>query len=488
MAALIPGRLREIDSSSVNAFDTVRTWLDSCDKLHDCVPKKEAALPTRVLDLHHSGGLTVVSLVEGRGRSGKYIALSHCWGSTHTITTTKLTLEQRKQAISLADLPKTYRDAVLIARQLNIRWLWIDSLCIVQDDDFEWRCEASKMADTYAGAYLTIAASSSKNDSSGCFPQRVNTKYTPPDYKGYHPIERDPTHIVIVSTSFHGRQSRLYMLPEWMESSSKKKPKKYEIGAVNLSYDPAEEEHLASRAWTLQERLMSPRVIHYGADQIFWECLQEYVSEDGARFPSTYLKLSELINGEVTSPSTRHLTGWPLLIESYCGRNLTYERDKLPALSGIAHYLAKHTQDIYYAGLWKQHLWEDLYWRVGSPEPTQLLAEGGWCIIDRRDENGSSFACETEIGPFIPSMNRPRLPDAKTWVQGVSFPQANRAPSWSFASLDGQIAFEKIMVDRVVAQFIRCTVDLVGNDLFGEVRGGTLFLRVSEICVERNSK
>ena len=267
MAKFIPGRLREIDSSSAKTFDRIRAWINSCDRMHHCV-QKEVALPTRVLDVQHPTGLEKICLVESQGRCGKYVALSHCWGHTQGISTTKATFEQRKQAILVPDLPKTYRDVVSIARLLDIRWLWIDSLCIVQDDVSDWRHEASKMGNIYAGAYLTVAASTSNDDSSGCFPQRVTTKYIPPDQKGYSLRERDMSEMVTVITSFKGWRSKLYMFPGWMESSTAEKPLKYEVGTVNPPYDPAEEEHLASRAWTLQERLMSPRIIHYGTDQI----------------------------------------------------------------------------------------------------------------------------------------------------------------------------------------------------------------------------
>jgi hypothetical protein len=106
-------------------------------------------------------GLTsqYVRLVHTIGQKGNYIALSHCWGSTNLIRTTTRTLSTHEEGILITDLPKTFRDAISICRYLKVQFLWIDSLCIIQDDEQDWEREASRMADVYANAYLTIAAS-----------------------------------------------------------------------------------------------------------------------------------------------------------------------------------------------------------------------------------------------------------------------------------------------------------------------------------------
>jgi hypothetical protein len=95
--------------------------------------------------------------------------LSHCWGLSHRITATSATLDRLKKEISLDELPKTFQDAIIIAERLSVQYLWIDPLCIIQDDPLDWRAESSKMADVYTQSYLTISASTSTDDSTGCF-------------------------------------------------------------------------------------------------------------------------------------------------------------------------------------------------------------------------------------------------------------------------------------------------------------------------------
>jgi hypothetical protein len=166
---IIPGRLRTVHKGSSIALARVKSWIRTCDAKHGCVVQ-DAVMPTRVLDLGRQGSQGIV-LFEMHGQRGRYITLSHCWGASHSFTTTRRNLEIRKREISLNDLPKTFRDAVTGTRQLGVQYLWIDSLFIIQDDRLDWEAEASRMADVYTNSYLTISASSSRDTNSGCFVQ-----------------------------------------------------------------------------------------------------------------------------------------------------------------------------------------------------------------------------------------------------------------------------------------------------------------------------
>jgi len=130
-------------------------------------------LPTRVLDVGVEGRSHDIKLITLGTEEVKYIALSHCWGDSRSIlTTTKLTLKPRQQNIEFNDLPRTFQDAVQITRALDVRYLWIDSLCIVQDDEDDWQVESGRMAEIYLGSYLTVAATGSADSSGGCFFRR----------------------------------------------------------------------------------------------------------------------------------------------------------------------------------------------------------------------------------------------------------------------------------------------------------------------------
>jgi hypothetical protein len=150
----------------------VKGWLSRCAK--DCIRCRtgiETRLPDRILDLgQESSPNNHIVLSETRNEPEKYFYLSYCFGDLLTmVKTTSKTFDTYKGGIWVETLPKTFRDTVTIIRRIGIRWLSIDSLCIIQDDSAAWACQSSKMAEIYSGAYLPIAASRSANSDRGLF-------------------------------------------------------------------------------------------------------------------------------------------------------------------------------------------------------------------------------------------------------------------------------------------------------------------------------
>jgi Heterokaryon incompatibility protein (HET) len=158
---------------SDQTLGVIGQWIKTCDENHpkcqytisgmptESVPK----LPTRVLDVRSCEDIRL--LVTGN-QEAKYAALSHCWGGISQIRTTKSSLEDHRRHINFNDLSKTIRDAVYLTRNLGIQYLWVDSLCIIQDDERDWLEEAGKMAYVYERAYCTIAATSASDGTGGC--------------------------------------------------------------------------------------------------------------------------------------------------------------------------------------------------------------------------------------------------------------------------------------------------------------------------------
>lgn len=160
------------------------SWLTECDQRHACTkiypsmhmsfPK---SMPMRVIDVgtfsHQSVRLVSLTDLDKQGISGRYMTLSHCWGTGSDIQlasiTTKATLASRRQIIEISDLQKTFQDAIHVTRRLGIRYLWIDSLCIVQDDEEDVDLGCQDMSEIYSYSYCTIAASDSINGQGGCF-------------------------------------------------------------------------------------------------------------------------------------------------------------------------------------------------------------------------------------------------------------------------------------------------------------------------------
>ncbi len=182
----------------------------------------------------------ILRLVDGNGhRKGKYVALSHCWGildESRRFCTYQDNLNEFKQHIDFERLPNTFKDAVRITRNLGIRYLWIDSLCIIQNDEDDWEEESRRMEHVFSSAYCTLAASSAKSSDVG-FLQ-----------------ERQPRPCIKIDTVDKGS---FYVCP-----------------AIDNFHVDVQEGVLNERGWVLQERALSRRSIHFTSGQVYFECGQ----------------------------------------------------------------------------------------------------------------------------------------------------------------------------------------------------------------------
>ncbi|KAK0713227.1 heterokaryon incompatibility protein-domain-containing protein, partial [Lasiosphaeria miniovina] len=155
------------NAGSEIGFLKVLHWMQDCIALHQrCAKNSSTPLPRRVLDLESLNAKDNLSVHESDNETGRYMCLSHCWGgSKYPAKTTSLTLEQNKESIPWDSLPKKFQDAIVFTRWLKVRYLWIDSLCIIQDSGQDW-LESVKMVDIYRNSFLTIASTS---DGGGLF-------------------------------------------------------------------------------------------------------------------------------------------------------------------------------------------------------------------------------------------------------------------------------------------------------------------------------
>jgi hypothetical protein len=229
------------DTSSDTSFSKLTEWLGTCIMKHEtCRPALEAGLPSRVLDV--SGDAEKIRLYVSQNESSRYVCLSHCWGNEKPVCiTTKDSLESNKRGIGYASLPKTFRDAVDIVRRLGLQYLWIDSMCIIQDDKEDWEQEAAKMASIYENAFLTIAAASSSGDADGC----------------YHSSPRESSLHRYVLEGPNGSDISILV---------RKMITHFDTAGHNNLNIP--ELPLLHRAWVYQERLLSPRFVHFSPAEI----------------------------------------------------------------------------------------------------------------------------------------------------------------------------------------------------------------------------
>ncbi|KAH8710106.1 heterokaryon incompatibility protein-domain-containing protein, partial [Phaeosphaeriaceae sp. PMI808] len=158
------------DTCDDQCIQVINTWISACSSSHStCSPghQRTTPLPRRVVDVGSEETNEAPRLFESNGELNYYISLSHCWGRGQHFVTETANLRERCTAICWASLPKTFQDAITITRKLGIRYLWIDSLCILQDDSADWDIELAKMGDIYKNSYLTIAVVSASDDQTG---------------------------------------------------------------------------------------------------------------------------------------------------------------------------------------------------------------------------------------------------------------------------------------------------------------------------------
>ncbi|KAH8885961.1 HET-domain-containing protein, partial [Thozetella sp. PMI_491] len=263
-----------------------------------------------------------------------YAALSHCWGAKKPAAMlTKATLSQWLQSVHVKSLPRTFRDTICIARKLNIPYLWIDCLCILQDDIADWEMEAASMAEIYRNAYLTIAAASSEDSNGGCFIEN----HLPPLVRKF------------ALHSTNGKQQEVVVRPSLVQ-------------CPELARSP-----LHTRGWILQEQILSRRTIYMTDGQIFWQCHTRQKSEDGLKDEHIFChktaslaqyELHKLLRSDDISPDR----SWWLWIYEYSARKFTVFSDRLAALAGVTKLYEEATGDKPLLGLWERHLLQNLLW------------------------------------------------------------------------------------------------------------------------------
>lgn len=317
----------------------LRSWLSKCCERHDaCSGPNAVPLPTRVISV--GSGTTIPRLyIHDGAEKGSYAALSHCWGGDVPLQTrSQIDLERFQLGIPEEMLPPTFRDAVFVCRELQIPFLWIDSLCIIQDDKDDWSQESSHMGSYYAGAALTIAADHAYNSSEGCFKER-----SPCVWKSSRIDKRR----FGLSADIHVRNMPV-IIPD-------------QLGHFFRKYDPASRPSrprhphpLSLRAWAMQEWFLSRRIVHFTADEMVWECYEEVFCECTIdQDPDHHRTAPKIPLQDFLHNVPAVYEEWTKIIKKFSMRQITYEEDRLPAVSGVADVFSKVTKDTYVCGVWK---------------------------------------------------------------------------------------------------------------------------------------
>lgn len=429
----------------------MKTWLHGCQNGHSLCHNTLATSgwkPTRLLKVEKDG--KGVRLCQGADipAAKHYASLSHRWGTNKFFCLTKDTIDKVQKGISNFDLTKTFQDAISLVSRLDIEYIWIDSLCILQDSPDDWDREAATMSDVYLNATLNIAATAAIDGREGLFDERDS-------------LETGPFQVHV----------------DWQGNwygGSKRPCRGWYYLALTQAFDiDVRDAPLNTRGWVFQERTLSTRILHFSKKQIYWECMQLTSNE---AFPEGFLQNDQWIASigprtfwssdkiqnicqkpapttiEISRPGSisgklmtrlgpeseekKEYDQWRRYVADYTKCSLTKPKDKLIAIGGIASALSPWLKDENIAGCWRGSILEDLLWKT-------------------------AFRTDT--------------------LHSKSQPSEYRAPSWSWASVDGAVEYDLFSSDSSGSIKRHCTLVEVAvlRSASGVVRGmGDDFIRI----------
>ncbi|PSN66107.1 HET-domain-containing protein [Corynespora cassiicola Philippines] len=357
-------------------------------------------IPKRVIDVGKDEDNVRLCQGNETDQGAKYATLSHCWGSSQPFKLTARTESQLRRGIPLSTLSRTFRDAIKVTRRLELQYLWIDSLCIFQDDLGDWASEARCMRDVYSHAACGLAATAAKDGSIGLF------------------HKRDPTALMpLIVDAKCSRHSGLCFcfLPNG----------RYSIERMMGLTDNIDSSPLNKRAWVMQERYLSPRIAHFTRETLHWECHELFANElfpnglpdwglqnyranralkqlmNNFHRASTLDFSSEVTQRHYVTPSTAWKESlyeeWCSFRDAYSACQLTKGRDKLVALAGIVENVSEAMNskfqtsfngersslvswnNKFLAGMWGAYFPRELCWMVyGDKELSPRVRPTKW--------------------------------------------------------------------------------------------------------------
>ena len=338
-------------------ISTATNWIQECESTHpDCEVHKSPFLPTRVLDVGAPNTDGSIKLVLGHEFAAQYIALSYCWGDPNAmIKTTKASLPSQRQGIPWSSFPKTFQDAIILTRAFGIRYLWIDALCILQDNVEDWERESARMARIYSDSFLTLAATAASDPSMGLLIERwtrcglgSSLPHTcrSKDWRGKK-ISIEGKKLLVE------HQDGVYIRPKLHLAHERFRDEYTTDGFLD-------DAPLLSRAWAFQERLLPARTLHFHAEELIWECrsgvrcecneLQSHGITQTATFQGLKQSLTVASKADTSVEMLSHV--WLKIVSGYSRLHLTKESDRSPALSGLASSFSSMTLGSYLAGIW----------------------------------------------------------------------------------------------------------------------------------------
>lgn len=429
----------------------LRAWFENCTSHHSICGKSRLSnksdpfYPSRLISVG-ADGENIVRLIDTAETvpTGAYMTLSHRW-PTDASSYTQLkhnNLELLENQIETASLSKVFQNAISCTRSLGIKYIWIDSLCIMQDSKVDWQVESAMMADVYAQSYCNISATADECKEGGLF----------------HTRRGMPRSHERVTSNWTGQPFARYQDGEQADACVSINMEDYIIYDEDFWSRRVDQQELYSRGWVFQEQQLASRIIHFSPDQLLWECHEHRASE---KYPlklpqkemtwgeswldttATVLKRSLVDGGLSRSDQVMGMSPWEQwqeVIRFYSGLHLTSGQDKLAAIAGVARTYYRLYSGRYLAGHWAEDLIYSLHWRLSNEFHTH------------------------------------RCPLAKV-QRPEAFRQPNYiAPSWSWASVDGAVrGYGEEFSPKYVAEIVQMAVTLLERTNLGLLKPATLY-------------
>ncbi|KAK0722998.1 heterokaryon incompatibility protein-domain-containing protein [Lasiosphaeria miniovina] len=395
-------------------------WIRHCDGHHQCLDYGESPtfLPTRLLDIGQSGSqrcrliCDTTPLVKANTR---YLALSHRWGTPpkhgecdpmrgKIDRTFQRNIDRLVLGIPDSDLPPKYQDAVAVSRSLRIRYIWIDSLCIIQhdkndpldeDQGRDFVKEAEKMEQVFRSAYVTLAASCASSPAE-------------------HFLKPRPTRL---SATLRTAENACYFASE----------------AIDDFYHDVEQGHLMTRGWVFQERVLSRRTIFFTQKQTYWECGEGICCETLTRVKNPKSSLLGAANFPQSFPThepAKIVALYQSLYERYSRLKLSYPADRPSAIRGLETRLLRFLDTSGGCGVLDKYLHPGLLWQRSADKVTRIdFSSSG-------RHQPPSWSWMAYDGPIMYMVAGPALESELVgWSRDVA------APRWGGADhLEGEMA------------------------------------------------
>ncbi|KAI1176139.1 heterokaryon incompatibility protein-domain-containing protein [Nemania sp. FL0916] len=378
-SSMLQAKSQAVSSVHEICLHQIRAWNRECVETHakcKAFPTSvapEDQKPARLIDVVQ----TPIRLIPSDEAipSTPYTTLSHVWGPdpTNILRLEVANLEQFSSEIPWHMLPRKYKDAIKVTRILGFRYVWIDSLCIIQDSVEDWRKEAIKMASVYGNTSCNIShvyptpAKAVKNDLR--------------DPRAFSPCVLRPV----------AQTRRVSLRNHWERRRSPAQDlvmqRQYDAHPLDMEYLNDEESWpLLMRGWVFQERFLCPRNVCIGGVRLMWECCETVIDEfarDNSHIkpskPNFYDMFIRVAENSVSSSIPRLADGWRALVQHYRKRIFTKDSDREIAFVGIVKAIQMQTGFTYLAGIWREIADFELLWIVdeepGSRDYTQQSTE-----------------------------------------------------------------------------------------------------------------